>query len=281
METDLPPAVNTPPQIPPTSGARNKKFLFMLFAFMIFLSLAISGFFIIKNTYTLKQDNISQASSPKECSYKGKVYKLGESVPSSDRCNSCSCSEGGLVSCTAMACEGSNSSDTLGPSDAINDTSSSPGAAMQPSTYIDEEFGYQVTYDSSRWMFRRTYGKGAISNTESSGTPGIISGFDLHRPSNINARAVIVLNVLNANSETDIDEWIRKYELNVPKNASSQLIIKPNLRAREYSYKYDADDSFVRRSRYFIYNNNVFRIFYSELNEFSQETNQIIESFRP
>jgi hypothetical protein len=38
------------------------------------------------------------------CSYDGVVYEPGDSFPSSDGCNTCSCSEGGLVACTERAC---------------------------------------------------------------------------------------------------------------------------------------------------------------------------------
>lgn len=38
------------------------------------------------------------------CTYDGKTYKAGESFPSSDGCNTCSCTAGGLVACTLRAC---------------------------------------------------------------------------------------------------------------------------------------------------------------------------------
>ena len=38
------------------------------------------------------------------CSYDGKVYKPGDSFPSSDGCNSCGCSADGSVACTLRAC---------------------------------------------------------------------------------------------------------------------------------------------------------------------------------
>lgn len=44
-----------------------------------------------------------ETGKPLECTYKGKVYNSGESVPSGDNCNTCSCNNG-QVACTLMAC---------------------------------------------------------------------------------------------------------------------------------------------------------------------------------
>lgn len=38
------------------------------------------------------------------CEYNGEIYKIGESFDSEDGCNTCSCSQGGLVACTKRAC---------------------------------------------------------------------------------------------------------------------------------------------------------------------------------
>ena len=46
----------------------------------------------------------SEEPSGAGCQYNGKTYKDGEAVPSIDKCNSCSCSNG-QIACTAMACE--------------------------------------------------------------------------------------------------------------------------------------------------------------------------------
>ncbi|KKR70855.1 MAG: Kielin/chordin-like protein [Candidatus Woesebacteria bacterium GW2011_GWA2_40_7b] len=37
------------------------------------------------------------------CQYNGRIYKNGESVPSGDKCNTCSC-DNGQIACTFMAC---------------------------------------------------------------------------------------------------------------------------------------------------------------------------------
>ena len=40
------------------------------------------------------------------CSYGGKTYRFGTNFPSTDGCNTCSCSSSGVVACTLMACLG-------------------------------------------------------------------------------------------------------------------------------------------------------------------------------
>ncbi|MEQ1565059.1 MAG: hypothetical protein ABMA64_05430 [Myxococcota bacterium] len=39
------------------------------------------------------------------CEYDGETYDVGESFPSSDGCNTCSCERGGDVACTRLSCE--------------------------------------------------------------------------------------------------------------------------------------------------------------------------------
>jgi hypothetical protein len=39
------------------------------------------------------------------CTYDGESYATGDSFPSTDGCNTCSCTEDGTVACTAMGCE--------------------------------------------------------------------------------------------------------------------------------------------------------------------------------
>src|SRR6266478_6160345 len=46
----------------------------------------------------------SSGSPAASCSYGGKSYSVGQSFPSTDGCNSCSCSAGGAVACTERAC---------------------------------------------------------------------------------------------------------------------------------------------------------------------------------
>jgi len=46
----------------------------------------------------------SQPGGSLNCQYKGVAYKNGDSVPSGDKCNTCSCSNG-QVACTTIACE--------------------------------------------------------------------------------------------------------------------------------------------------------------------------------
>lgn len=44
------------------------------------------------------------SAAPVTCSYGGKTFNSGETFPSTDRCNTCSCSSSGAVGCTKKAC---------------------------------------------------------------------------------------------------------------------------------------------------------------------------------
>ncbi len=46
----------------------------------------------------------SDAGAAEGCDYDGKRYQPGDSFPSEDGCNTCTCSEGGAVGCTKRAC---------------------------------------------------------------------------------------------------------------------------------------------------------------------------------
>lgn len=53
-------------------------------------------------------------SDPGSCSYNGRVYHVGDTFPSDDGCNSCSCIAGGSVVCTDRACAPDGGSGTDG-----------------------------------------------------------------------------------------------------------------------------------------------------------------------
>jgi len=46
----------------------------------------------------------SNRASGQTCSYNQQTYKAGESFPSTDGCNTCSCSETGAIACTLRFC---------------------------------------------------------------------------------------------------------------------------------------------------------------------------------
>lgn len=63
-------------------------------------------------------------TSPTTCSYNGRLYAVGISFQSADGCNTCSCTSGGLVACTLMACGGAGG------------TSSGTASSSAPSTSV-------------------------------------------------------------------------------------------------------------------------------------------------
>ncbi len=46
----------------------------------------------------------ADGGNPEGCNHNGVFYPVGASFPAGDGCNSCTCTEGGLVACTEMAC---------------------------------------------------------------------------------------------------------------------------------------------------------------------------------
>lgn len=75
--------------------------------FIIILTLIIGfGLGIFAYKY-FNEQQLSVQNLPKivtgTCNYEGKTYKVGNSFPASDGCNSCSCENGNVI-CTEMAC---------------------------------------------------------------------------------------------------------------------------------------------------------------------------------
>lgn len=53
---------------------------------------------------SIASDGACPVGGPGSCTYDGEPYKAGESFPSTDGCNTCSCTDGGKVVCTLRAC---------------------------------------------------------------------------------------------------------------------------------------------------------------------------------
>ena len=71
---------------------------------LVVAAIFIFGFFIgysMKGADEGKKININPF--PKSCVYEGNTYKPGESFPSGDGCNTCTCNNG-EVACTLIAC---------------------------------------------------------------------------------------------------------------------------------------------------------------------------------
>ena len=78
-----------------------------LFAYLFFTDRLIVG---VENPFS-KESTPPAEENMLDCEYQGEVYEDGESFPSSDGCNSCSCVSGEVV-CTLMACEEEECIDT-------------------------------------------------------------------------------------------------------------------------------------------------------------------------
>ena len=84
----------------------------VLFIFLASKLLLISLFFFgcgkdrsVINNSTHKARVDIEKSSVGECTYKDKIYKVGETFLSEDGCNSCSCVQGNAISCTTKGCD--------------------------------------------------------------------------------------------------------------------------------------------------------------------------------
>lgn len=81
------------------------------FSFVLILSLVALAYFVLQNLTLKSQLGMSFFRWPWAktiCTYQATDFKPGETVPSVDGCNSCSCSQDGQVMCTLMACESTN-----------------------------------------------------------------------------------------------------------------------------------------------------------------------------
>lgn len=78
------------------------------FSAVLAISLIALAYFALQNLSLKSQLGMSSFRLPgvsATCTYQGTTFKPGETVPSVDGCNSCSCDESGQVMCTLMACE--------------------------------------------------------------------------------------------------------------------------------------------------------------------------------
>lgn len=78
------------------------------FALVLIISLFALAYFMLQNLSLKSQLGMSSFRWPwtsATCTYNGQIYQAGESVPSIDGCNACSCDESGQVACTEMACD--------------------------------------------------------------------------------------------------------------------------------------------------------------------------------
>ncbi len=93
-------------EVSPSSNSR--KFLIVgLFAALL-LTAGVAAYLFSQNQSLKSQLGLPTFKFPwtrVTCTYEGLTYQAGESVPSIDSCNSCSCDESGQVACTDIACD--------------------------------------------------------------------------------------------------------------------------------------------------------------------------------
>lgn len=109
-------------------------------------------------------------------------------------------------------------------------------------------------------------------------TNDIVSGVDLHYPSNFYAQAAVVINVLDSHGLADIDEWIKQYDLNYPKNAEVSTQTFNGVMAKKYTYS--NQENMQNRALYFIKGKYAYRIwFWGKSDENLAKATEIVDSF--
>ena len=89
--------------------------------------LAILSLALLSGCYESRLSTDAMDARPSgDCTYQGQSYNAGDSFPAGDGCNSCSCDEGGSVSCTEIACscEGREYCDCVGGCEPLIDLGS-------------------------------------------------------------------------------------------------------------------------------------------------------------
>lgn len=150
----------------------------------------------------------------------------------------------------------------------------SPSPNYLTATYTDPDVGFRIGYNNN-WELRKTYG----ASVPKSAPTDIISGIDLHKGGLSNIQAVLVVNVLDAQDESDVEQWITKYDQNAPSAASREITTFNNLKAVRYRYRMQPSEA--GETWYFIKGKYAYRVSFHQPGEISQETQALFNSFQP
>jgi len=138
--------------------------------------------------------------------------------------------------------------------------------------YQNENYNYEIFYDN-RWEFRITYGE----EVEKAVKTDVLSGFDLHRYLNEVAVANIGVNILSTKGETELDQWLEKYELNEPSNDHIKIEFN-GVEANYYSYQ--QTEGMKNRALFFLKNDHFIKIWWwAKTSQSLKEATAIVETF--
>lgn len=119
--TDEPSSDNQPKTTPLPSSSGSGKFVKFLFTISLVIFLAVAGglayfIFINKPVKNNISNDIIPTQAPKpSCVLNGVEYKLGDSFPSADGCNTCVCQAEDAISCTQRDCSTVNTTPSISP----------------------------------------------------------------------------------------------------------------------------------------------------------------------
>lgn len=143
--------------------------------------------------------------------------------------------------------------------------------------FEDEEFGYSVSY-GEEWIFRKTYGADVVTVVETN----VLSGFDLHLYDEADEEQKIILgnvgvNLLSAEEEREVDDWIQEHELNEPR-AEKRKIQFNQVSANYYTYPDEPNKQ--TRALFFIKGDYMYKIWWWGANdEALDQAMAIVETF--
>lgn len=145
-EEILPPIIKKPitppiyfPPEPIVSTDKPSNFFKYLFYFSLIVFIVVVfaiGYSFLNSQQPVDLSNTPPTSSPsvtasKFCELNDKKYAVGESFPSADKCNTCSCTSNLTIACTEMACASPTAISTPKP--------------VSGKLYKDIKYGYQFT----------------------------------------------------------------------------------------------------------------------------------------
>ena len=130
------------------------KTLFIIILFINIIVFAAAGLIYYKTTQDKDDSELPQASPTPEssmtCPRDDKEYKVGESFPTEDGCNTCSCTETGEIVCTEKAC---NITPTKAATKSATKVTVTPTKAATTSsipkdlkTYTNKNFKFSLQY---------------------------------------------------------------------------------------------------------------------------------------
>lgn len=132
------PPIYFPPEVTVKKSSNFFKYLFY-FSLLTFIGVVVAVVYNLNNQQSVTPVSITPTPTvvaTRYCELSDKKYEVGQSFPSADSCNTCSCGSDLTIACTQMACGEPVSSITSTPS-------ATPTKKVAGKIYKDTKYGYQ------------------------------------------------------------------------------------------------------------------------------------------